>query len=177
MFAGRATCPTCLTPANRRKRCGIRSLQDRVQITFGTALAEAGVDLAVIQALMGHEHVDAVAAYVHLAPTHVRAEFDAARAHQVRAAERFQRRWPTLTAWAAEPLEVRLSTEPNAGPFLLFAMLHGHLHPGYDWLLAGRLTGWWRELEFSPLGGDAAAFVAAAAELGFTERSRPSPCE
>jgi integrase len=82
MFAGRATCPTCLTPANRRKRCGIRSLQDRVQITIGTALAEAGVDLAVIQALMGHEHVDAVAAYVHLAPTHVRAEFDAARARQ-----------------------------------------------------------------------------------------------
>jgi len=97
-------------------------------------------------------------------------------AQQVRAAERFQRRWPTLTAWAAEPLEVRLSTEPNAGPFLLFAMLHGHLHPGYDWLLAGRLTGWWRELEFSPLGGDAAAFVAAAAELGFTERSRTVAC-
>ena len=97
-------------------------------------------------------------------------------AQQVRAAERFQRRWPTLTAWAAEPLEVRLSTEPNAGPFLLFAMLHGHLHPGYDWLLGSRLTGWWRELEFSPLGGDAAAFVAAAAELGFTERSRTVAC-
>src|SRR5450759_4597015 len=48
-------------------------------------------------------------------------------------------RLPTLTAWAAEPLEVRLSTEPNAGPFLLFAMLHGHLHPGYDWLLGSRL--------------------------------------
>src|SRR5450759_699404 len=85
-------------------------------------------------------------------------------------------RLPTLTAWAAEPLEVRLSTEPNAGPFLLFAMLHGHLHPGYDWLLGSRLTGWWRELEFSPLGGDAAAFVAAAAELGFTERSRTVAC-
>src|SRR5664280_878781 len=26
----------CLTPANRRKRCGIRSLQDRVQITYAT---------------------------------------------------------------------------------------------------------------------------------------------
>ncbi|WP_344810188.1 tyrosine-type recombinase/integrase [Microlunatus ginsengisoli] len=47
--------------------------------TFGTALAEAGVDLAVMQALLGHAHVDTTARYVHLAPTHVKAEFDAAR--------------------------------------------------------------------------------------------------
>jgi len=53
-----------------------------VVATLLVTSTEAGVDLAVIQALMGHEHVDAVAAYVHLAPTHVRAEFDAARARQ-----------------------------------------------------------------------------------------------
>jgi site-specific recombinase XerD len=47
--------------------------------TFGTALAEAGVDLAVMQALLGHAHVDTTARYIHLAPTHVRTEFDAAR--------------------------------------------------------------------------------------------------
>lgn len=47
--------------------------------TFGTALAEAGVDLAVMQALLGHVHVDTTARYVHLAPAHVKAEFDAAR--------------------------------------------------------------------------------------------------
>jgi len=47
--------------------------------TFGTALAEAGVDLAVMQALLGHAHVDTTARYIHLAPTHVKAEFDAAR--------------------------------------------------------------------------------------------------
>ena len=52
--------------------------------TFGTALAEAGVDLAVMQALLGHAHPDTVARYVHLAPAHVRAEFDAARARQRR---------------------------------------------------------------------------------------------
>jgi site-specific recombinase XerD len=40
------------------------------------------VDLAVIQALMGHDHVDSTAAYLHLAPMFVRAEFDAARARQ-----------------------------------------------------------------------------------------------
>jgi site-specific recombinase XerD len=50
--------------------------------TFGTALAEAGVDLAVLQALMGHDHVDSSAAYIHLAPAHVRAAYDAARDRQ-----------------------------------------------------------------------------------------------
>ena len=52
--------------------------------TFGTALAEAGVDLAVVQALMGHDHIDSSARYVHLAPAHVRAAFDDARARQRR---------------------------------------------------------------------------------------------
>ena len=48
--------------------------------SFGTALAEAGVDLPVMQALLGHEHVDTSARYIHLAPARVKAEFDAARA-------------------------------------------------------------------------------------------------
>ena len=42
--------------------------------TFGTALAEAGVDLAVMQALLGHAHIDTTSRYVHLAPAHVKAE-------------------------------------------------------------------------------------------------------
>jgi site-specific recombinase XerD len=50
--------------------------------SFGTALAEAGTDLAVIQALMGHDHVDSSAAYIHLAPQHLRAAYNAARARQ-----------------------------------------------------------------------------------------------
>jgi site-specific recombinase XerD len=50
--------------------------------TFGTALAEAGVDLAVMQALLGHAHIDTTAQYVHLAPAHVKEEFDAARERQ-----------------------------------------------------------------------------------------------
>lgn len=50
--------------------------------TFGTALAEAGVDLAVMQALLGHTHIDTTARYVHVAPVRVRAEFDAARSRQ-----------------------------------------------------------------------------------------------
>jgi len=50
--------------------------------TFGTALAEAGVDLAVMQALLGHTHIDTTARYVHVAPVRVKAEFDAARSRQ-----------------------------------------------------------------------------------------------
>ena len=48
----------------------------------GTALAEAGVGLTVMQALLGHAHIATPARYVHLAPTHVKAEFDAARSRR-----------------------------------------------------------------------------------------------
>lgn len=50
--------------------------------SFGTALAEAGVDLAVIQQLLGHDHIDSSARYIHLAPVHVRAAYDAAIARR-----------------------------------------------------------------------------------------------
>jgi site-specific recombinase XerD len=48
--------------------------------SFGTALAEAGVDLTVMRDLLGHTHIDTTARYIHLAPTRVKEEFDAARA-------------------------------------------------------------------------------------------------
>ena len=38
--------------------------------------------LAVMQALLGHAHVDTTARYFHLAPTHVKAQYDAARTRQ-----------------------------------------------------------------------------------------------
>ena len=50
--------------------------------TFGTVLAEAGLDLAVMQALLGRAHVDTTARYIHLAPMHVKKEFVAARERQ-----------------------------------------------------------------------------------------------
>lgn len=50
--------------------------------TFGTGLAEAGVDLPVIQELLGHAHVDSSVGYIHLAPVRVRAAFDEARERQ-----------------------------------------------------------------------------------------------
>lgn len=76
-----------LTPAGlrtvfryHRARSGVTAGNPHaLRHSFGTALAEAGVDLSVIQALMGHDHVDSSAAYIHLAPTFLREEFDAAR--------------------------------------------------------------------------------------------------
>lgn len=66
-----------------RQRSGVtRGHPHALRHTFGTALAEAGVDLAVMQALLGHTHIDTTARYIHLAPTHVKAEFDAARIAQ-----------------------------------------------------------------------------------------------
>lgn len=66
-----------------RERAGVPAGHPHaLRHSFGTALAEAGVDLAVLQALMGHDHVDSSAAYIHLAPAHVRASYDAARARQ-----------------------------------------------------------------------------------------------
>jgi len=91
---------------------------------------------------------------------------------QVRAAGRFLARWPVPQAWRAEPLAVRLAIDPNASVFLIFLMLHGHLRPGYDYLVGRKLSGFWRELAGSPLAPDLARFIAAAAELGFTQRTR-----
>jgi site-specific recombinase XerD len=79
-----------LTPAGlrrvfryHRERSGVAAGHPHaLRHSFGTALAEAGVDLAVLQALMGHEHVDSYAAYIHLAPAHLRSAYDAARARQ-----------------------------------------------------------------------------------------------
>jgi site-specific recombinase XerD len=69
---------------HHRKRAGVAAGNPHaLRHTFGTALAEAGVDVAVMQALLGHDHVDSVLTYVHLAPAHVRAAYDAARARQL----------------------------------------------------------------------------------------------
>jgi site-specific recombinase XerD len=68
-----------------RERSGVTAGHPHaLRHSFGTALAEAGTDLAVIQALMGHDHVDSSARYIHLAPAHVRAALDDARARQRR---------------------------------------------------------------------------------------------
>ena len=50
-------------------------------------------------------------------------------------------------------------------------MLHGHLRPGYDYLLERKFSSLWRELGGSTLGGGPGPrSCEAAAELGFSER-------
>jgi len=87
-------------------------------------------------------------------------------------ARSFLARFPEPQRWADEPLEKRLSLGTQTRPFLNFMMLHGHLHPGYDYLLERRLHSVLRDGEVSPLGPDLATFLTVAKRLGYSERAR-----
>ena len=54
--------------------------QDPVQISCGTELASAGIDLLALRELMGHANPETTAAYVHLSPETLAAEYARARA-------------------------------------------------------------------------------------------------
>ena len=87
--------------------------------------------------------------------------------HYERAAERFLERWPDPMLWAAEPLEVRLGGCCRTRMLVTFLMLHGHLRPGYDYLLARTFISLFREIESSPLRDELERFRTATRELGF----------
>lgn len=89
-----------------------------------------------------------------------------------RAARAFFRRWPDPRQWAGEPLQVRMAAGTATRPIITFLMLHRALRPGYDYLLERKLSPIWREITDSPLAPQLDRFMAAAAELGFTERVR-----
>ncbi len=61
------------------------------------------------------------------------------------AARTFFARWPDPAAWAAEPLDVRLSANGSTRPLITFLMLHGHLQPSYDYLLERKFSSVWRD--------------------------------
>jgi site-specific recombinase XerD len=85
----------------------------------------------------------------------------------------FLARFPNPQAWAAQPLAARLAgTRPHLQPLLNFLMLHGHLRPGYDYLLERKLTAILREAPASPLGADLARFLAGGEALGYSVRAR-----
>jgi integrase len=86
------------------------------------------------------------------------------------AARTFFARWPDPAWWAAEPLQTRLAANSATRPLITFLMLHGHLQPGYDYLLERKISSLWRELDESPIGADLTRFRAAAADLGFSDR-------
>ena len=85
----------------------------------------------------------------------------------------FLARFPDPQAWAAQPLAARQAgTRPHLQPLLNFLMLHGHLRPGYDYLLDRKLTAILREAPASPLGADLARFLAGGEALGYSVRAR-----
>jgi integrase len=89
------------------------------------------------------------------------------------AARCFLARFPSPQAWAGLPLAARLAgTRPQLQPLLNFLMLHGHLRPGYDYLLERKLTVILREAAASPLGPDLSRFLAGAEALGYSVSAR-----
>jgi integrase len=84
------------------------------------------------------------------------------------AARVFLRRWPTPQAWADQPLPARLEAGSATKPFLMFLMVHGWLRPGWDWLVARKLSSFWREIVGTPLETDMTRFLTAAEAVGFT---------
>jgi integrase/recombinase XerC len=65
---------------HRQTSGAIRVRPHRLRHTYGTELAAAGIDLLVLRDLMGHANPETTAAYVHLAPQTLAAEYARARA-------------------------------------------------------------------------------------------------
>jgi site-specific recombinase XerD len=64
---------------HRARSGATRVRPHRLRHTYGTELAAAGIDLLVLRELMGHAHPETTAAYVHLSPQAVAAEYARAR--------------------------------------------------------------------------------------------------
>lgn len=86
------------------------------------------------------------------------------------AARTFLRRWPQVQDWVEIPLDRQLAANGSTRPFITFLMVSRRLRPGYDYLLARKLSSFWRDLTGSALQADLDRFVCAARELGFSER-------
>lgn len=88
-------------------------------------------------------------------------------------ARTFLARFPDPQNWAALPLDQRhRDSRAHLQPFLNFLMLHGHLRPGYDYLLDRKFHAIVREGRRTPLGEDLARFDAATEALGYSASAR-----
>jgi integrase len=85
------------------------------------------------------------------------------------AARTFLDRWPTPQTWADQPLADRLVLPPSTMSLVMFLMVRGWLRPGWDWLVARKLSSFWREVPGTTLEADMAQFCEAAVAVGFTE--------
>jgi integrase len=82
------------------------------------------------------------------------------------------RRFPDPQDFADLPLVARLAEPDHVRPMINFLMLHGHLHPGYDYLLERKLVGVLKEGALSPIGLDIASFLSVSEQLGYSPRAR-----
>ena len=69
----------------------LRVRPHRLRHTYGTELACAGIDLLALRELMGHANPETTAAYVHLSPEKLAAEYARVRAAQRRASRPLSR--------------------------------------------------------------------------------------
>jgi len=88
------------------------------------------------------------------------------------AARAWLTRFPEPQAWAGLPLDQRLTATNAQRPLLNYLMLHGHLQPGYDYLLEWKLHAVLREGALSPIGPALAEFVAAAERFEYSKSAR-----
>jgi integrase/recombinase XerC len=65
---------------HRRASGALRVRPHRLRHTYGTELAAAGIDLLALRELMGHANPETTAAYVHLSPETLAAEYARAKA-------------------------------------------------------------------------------------------------
>ncbi len=86
------------------------------------------------------------------------------------AARSFLARWPDPQAWASQPLECRLAAGPQLRSFLSFLMIYGFLQPGWDYLVARKLSSFWRDVPASPIEVGIDRFVNQAETLGYTHK-------
>lgn len=89
-----------------------------------------------------------------------------------RAAQQFFTAWPDPLSWVSRPLEERLAANSATRPIITYLMLHQGLQPGYDYLLARKLSPIWREIRSSALRGEIDRFLNEAQSLGFSMRTR-----
>lgn len=71
-----ATCPTCLTAANRGNPCSTRDSQDQVQITTAQRHADAGVPIDVLAELLDHRNLNVTRRYYRVGEDRRRAAVD-----------------------------------------------------------------------------------------------------
>lgn len=85
------------------------------------------------------------------------------------AARTFLARWPHPQDWADQPLAARLDLAPSTMSLLMFLMVGGWLRPGWDWLVARKLSSFWRETTGSRIEADMTRFRDTAITVGFTK--------